>query len=169
MRISIVVAFEEADFRPVAGKRFAVEVTGFAGDEEQAYLEAAARGLARDAGGTYDPTNPEVIVEIVSHVCGSDLDQSPTQIAWFVQNAIFSGYTLLDLQFRLEGGSVTPPQELYGVASHRQTAVFSIFEDKGKYYRRSYPWLDGVTPLTDESDPIDPTDYRIPRPSKSES
>jgi len=163
MRVSMVVAFEGADFTPVAGRRFDVEVTGMATDELESYLSHIARTLGREAGGVYDPRRAESVVELAVHACGTDLDEAPAEVALVIQDAIFTGVTFADLRFRDAAGAVTEPQTLYGVASHRQTVVLTIFEDKGRYFRRTYPWLDGVL-SNDDASPIDPLRYRFPRP-----
>lgn len=163
MRISMVVAFEEASFEHVRGRRFAVDVSGMGTGELHAYLDHIARTLSSDAGGVYDPDDPEVIVELAVHASGTDLDESPAQIAWLAQNAVFTGFTFLDLRFRERDGAVTPPQTLQGVASHKQSVVLSVFKGRGKYYRRTYPWLDQVLD-PGEVEPIDPAAFREPRP-----
>jgi len=105
----------------------------------------------------------ESVVELAVHACGTDLDEAPAEVALVLQDAIFTGVTFADLRFRDAAGAVTEPQTLYGVASHRQTVVLTIFEDKGRYFRRTYPWLDGVL-SNDDASPIDPLRYRFPRP-----
>ena len=164
MRISIVVAFEDADFSAVAGRRFDVEVHGMAADELKSYLAHTARVLGREAGGVFDPDEPDVVAEVAVHVCGSDIDTSPPQLAWIAANAIYTGETLVDLCFRQYDGGVGPVQTLHGVASHTQTVVISFFKSHGRYYRRTYP---GIARIIEpgESTPIDPSHFRSPRPA----
>lgn len=171
MRMSIVTAFDGADFSQVVGRTFRVSATGFGMDQEnlKLYLLHTARMKALDAGGIEAAGEATMHIELFVHAAGILNDQTAAAFSPLYDQVILQGETYLDVLIRDEQNTLLSRQTLRAEARETEGVALTFFSGPSVYaIRRDGRWK-AIDPVTKIAPPLESAtdEVEVPTPGYS--